>query len=165
MEQTRVEQLKQIDTELKRLSSIEAEFDWLNRELGQAATILDTHVKRAAEAQMNADLDASEQLSSMKVLQAATLPIRPVFPQVPLFLALGGVLSLVCAAAACLMPELFARDPIAADVRASNEHQRAVGLTAATRSAAAASVSPDALVPLFPGEAKQARQPVRYTGL
>jgi hypothetical protein len=48
---------------------------------------------RAAEAQMNADWDASEKLSNVKVAQSATAPTEPVFPPKPLLIALGGVIG------------------------------------------------------------------------
>jgi succinoglycan biosynthesis transport protein ExoP len=92
--------LSNIEQRLGDLSSVEAEFGRLKSEVDQAAKILEAHVGRAAEAQMNADWDASEKLSSVKVVQAATAPVKPVFPPKPLVIALGMVIGLVGGAAA-----------------------------------------------------------------
>jgi hypothetical protein len=54
---------------------------------------------------MNADWDASEKLSNVKVAQSATAPTEPVFPPKPLFIALGAVIGIVGGAAACVMLE------------------------------------------------------------
>jgi polysaccharide biosynthesis transport protein len=75
----------------------------------QASAILESHVKRAAEAQMTADWSASEKLSNVKVLQAATKPVKPVFPQKPILIALGGIIALMGGAAACVALETLAR--------------------------------------------------------
>ena len=92
--------LSNIQQRLGDLSSVEAEFGRLKSEVDQAAKILEAHVGRAAEAQMNADWDASDKLSSVKVVQAATMPVRPVFPPKPLMITLGAAIGLVGGAAA-----------------------------------------------------------------
>ena len=74
---------------LSELSSIAAEFRRLKDQLEQVSKVLEAHVSRAADAQMNADWDASEKLSNVKVAQSATAPTEPVFPPKPLFIALG----------------------------------------------------------------------------
>jgi uncharacterized protein involved in exopolysaccharide biosynthesis len=95
--------LSQVDQRLGELSSVEAEFGRLKSEVDQATKILEAHVGRAAEAQMNADWDASEKLSSVKIVQAATTPVKPVFPPKPLLITLGAAVGLVGGAAASAM--------------------------------------------------------------
>jgi hypothetical protein len=56
---------------------------------------------------MNANWDASEKLSNVKVAQSATAPTEPVFPSKPLFIALGVVIALVGGAAACVILEMI----------------------------------------------------------
>jgi polysaccharide biosynthesis transport protein len=103
LEESQRASLASIDTELASLSSLEADFDRLKREVDQAATYLEAHIKRAAEAQIDADWDASEKLSSVKVVQRATVPIKPVFPQKPLFIGLGMIAGLIGGAGVSLV--------------------------------------------------------------
>jgi len=91
--------LASVDGELASLSSIGAEFDRLKREVDQTATYLEAHTKRAAEAQIDADWDASENLASVKVVQRASVPIKPAFPQKLLFISLGLLVGLIAGAA------------------------------------------------------------------
>ena len=95
------------DTEhrLGELSSIAAEFRRLNDQLDQVSKVLEAQVTHTADAQTNADWDASEKLSNVKVAQSATAPTEPVFPPKPLFIALGAIIGLVGGAAACVMLE------------------------------------------------------------
>ena len=99
--------LASVDSELSSLSSIGAEFDRLKREVDQAATYLEAHTKRAAEAQIDADWDASENLASVKVVQRASVPVKPAFPQKLLFISLGLLVGLIAGAAACVALHMF----------------------------------------------------------
>jgi succinoglycan biosynthesis transport protein ExoP len=99
--------LTSVDAELVSLSSVEAEFDRLKREVDQAATYLEAHTKRAAEAQIDADWDASEKLASVKVVQRASVPIKPAFPQKLLFISLGLLVGLIAAAAVSVALHMF----------------------------------------------------------
>jgi polysaccharide biosynthesis transport protein len=103
LEKAQTDTLAGIERKLGELSSVSAEFRRLNDQLDQVSKVLEAHVSRTAEAQMNADWDASEKLSNVKVAQSATAPTEPVFPPKPLFLALGAVIGLVGGAAACVM--------------------------------------------------------------
>jgi succinoglycan biosynthesis transport protein ExoP len=105
LEKSQVDSLSDVERKLSDLSSIAAEFGRLKDQLEQVSKVLEAHVGRAAEAQMNADWDASEKLSNVKVAQSATSPTEPVFPPKPLFIALGAVIGLVGGAAACVMLE------------------------------------------------------------
>jgi hypothetical protein len=99
--------LSEVEQKLRDLSSIAAEFGQLKNQLDQVSKVLEAYVGRAAEAQMNANWDASEKLSNVKVAQSATAPTEPVFPPKPLFIALGVVIALVGGAAACVILEMI----------------------------------------------------------
>jgi uncharacterized protein involved in exopolysaccharide biosynthesis len=95
--------LSDVENKLGSLSGISSEYRRLNDQLEQVSKLLDAHVSRAADAQMNANWDASEKLSNVKVAQSATAPTEPVFPPKPLFIALGAVIGLVGGAGACVL--------------------------------------------------------------
>jgi uncharacterized protein involved in exopolysaccharide biosynthesis len=105
LEKAQTDSLADVNRKLSELSSIAAEFGRLQDQLEQVSKVLEAHVGRAADAQMNADWDASEKLSNVKVAQSATAPTEPVFPPKPLFIALGAVIGIVVGAAACVMLE------------------------------------------------------------
>ena len=105
LEKSQNDALSDVERKLGSLSSISSEFRRLNDQLEQVSKVLEAHVGRAADAQMNADWDASEKLSNVKVAQSATAPTEPVFPPKPLFIALGAVIGLVGGAAACVLLE------------------------------------------------------------
>ncbi len=97
--------LADVERKLSDLSSIQAEFGRLKSQLEQISKVLENHVARAAEAQMNANWDASEKLSNVKVAQSATVPTEPVFPPKPLFITLGAGIGLLGGSAVCAMLE------------------------------------------------------------
>jgi polysaccharide biosynthesis transport protein len=105
LEKAQTVSLADVERKLNELSSIAAEFRRLQDQVEQVSKVLEANVSRAADAQMNADWDASEKLSNVKVAQSATTPTEPVFPPKPLFIALGAVIGLVGGAAACVMRE------------------------------------------------------------
>ena len=94
LEKAQTDSLEDVNRKLSELSSIAAEFGRLKDQLEQVSKVLEAHVSRAADAQMNADWDASEKLSNVKVAQSATAPTEPVFPPKPLFIALGAVIGI-----------------------------------------------------------------------
>ncbi len=105
LEKAQTDSLSDTEHRLGELSSISAEFRRLNDQLDQVSKVLEAQVTHTADAQTNADWDASEKLSNVKVAQSATAPTEPVFPPKPLFIALGAVIGLVGGAAACVMLE------------------------------------------------------------
>jgi uncharacterized protein involved in exopolysaccharide biosynthesis len=105
LEKAQTDSLADVNRKLSELSSIAAEFGRLKDQLEQVSKVLEAHVGRAADAQMNANWDASEKLSNVKVAQSATAPTEPVSPPKPLFIALGAVIGIVGGAAACVMLE------------------------------------------------------------
>jgi polysaccharide biosynthesis transport protein len=135
--------LASVDDELVSLSSVEAEFDRLKREVDQAATYLEAQTKRAAEAQIDADWDTSEKLASVKVVQRANVPIKPAFPQKLLFISLGLLVGLIAGAAAAAVLHMYPEKIPVPDLRA------ALGSSDFVR-ASAASVSTSTLGPQRP---------------
>ena len=115
LEKAQTDSLAEVDRKLSQLSSISPEYRRLNDQLEQVSKVMEAHARQAADAQMNADWDASEKLSNVKVAQSATVPTEPVFPPKPLFIALGAVIGLVGGAAACVMLDAI-----------SGRHRRAV---------------------------------------
>jgi len=105
LEGSQKETLVAIEKKLIQLSSLQAQFERLKSEMDQAANILEAYVKRTAEAQMNVDWDATEKLSSVKVMQAATAPFAPVFPQFWLFVLVGSAIGLLGGASVSLFRE------------------------------------------------------------
>lgn len=105
LETAQAKSLSDIERKLSELSSVEAEFRRLKGQFEQVSKFLEAHVTRAAEAQMNADWDASKKLSNVKVVQSATAPTQSVFPPKPLFITLGAGIGLLGGAAACAMIE------------------------------------------------------------
>ncbi len=103
LEVVETNEVARIEKDLVRLSSDEAEFVRLQSEVDQAAKILEAYIGRAADAQTNADLEASDQLSHVKVVQSATAPLEPVYPPKPLFLTLGAAIGMLAGAAASIV--------------------------------------------------------------
>lgn len=108
LEKAQSNSLSDTERRLGELSSISAEFRRLNDQLDQVSKVLEAQLTHTADAQTNADWDASEKLSNVKVAQSATAPTEPVFPPKPLFIALGAVIGIVGGAAACVMLEAAA---------------------------------------------------------
>lgn len=115
--------LSDVENKLGSLSAISAEYRRLNDQLEQVSKLLDAHVTRAADAQMNANWDASEKLSNVKVAQSATAPTEPVFPPKPLFIAIGAVIGLVGGAATCVLMEAANSRRWQADARRRDHYE------------------------------------------
>lgn len=105
LEKAQTDSLTETERKLDSLSSISAEFRRLNDQLDQISKVLEAQLLHTADAQTNADWDASAKLSNVKVAQSATAPTQPVFPPKPLFLALGAVIGMVGGAGWCAMLE------------------------------------------------------------
>ena len=105
LEKAQTDTLAGIERKLGDLSGISAEFRRLNDQLDQMSKVMESQLIRTADAQTNADWDASAKLSNVKVAQTATTPTQPIFPPKPLFIALGAVIGMVGGAAGCAMLE------------------------------------------------------------
>ena len=102
LKQSQEQALESIEAKLVTLSSIESEFERLKSEVEQTSGALQAHLKRAREAELNVDWDASERLKSIRVLQAATLPSTPVFPPKTIFMLVFLVAGAVAGTAVCV---------------------------------------------------------------
>jgi uncharacterized protein involved in exopolysaccharide biosynthesis len=105
LEKVQTDTLAGIERKLGELSGISAEFRRLNDQLDQVSKVMEAQLIHTADAQTNADWDASAKLSNVKVAQSATAPTQAVFPPKPLFIALGAIIGLVGGAAGCAMLE------------------------------------------------------------
>jgi polysaccharide biosynthesis transport protein len=124
LEASQSNSLSDVDKTLFDLSSTQAEFDRLRSDVEELSRILQAYVQRTAEAQMDADQDASEELSKVRIVQAATKPIRPVSPPIPILIALGTALGLFAGAAAVLAVDSMALDQQAATSAAKEIFRR-----------------------------------------
>jgi succinoglycan biosynthesis transport protein ExoP len=109
LEHAQEKALSNIEQRLANLSAARAEFERLKSAVDQAAEILKTHLNQSAQARLDADWDESQKLGNVRVVQAATVPIRAVFPQKLLFLALAAVAGSLGGAAASVASETILR--------------------------------------------------------
>jgi uncharacterized protein involved in exopolysaccharide biosynthesis len=100
-------ELQRVNKELAALSSREAEYNRLSRDLTLAVTAAESYAKRTAEERINTSL-ANARVSGLRTAQFASPPDSPAFPQLIIFLALGLVGGIVLASAAALLPEALA---------------------------------------------------------
>ena len=101
-------ELQSVNKELAALSSREAEYTRLSRDLSLAVTAAESFTKRTTEERINTSL-ANARLSGLRIAQLASPPDSPASPQLIIFLALGLVGGIILASAAALLPEALAR--------------------------------------------------------
>ncbi|OAF07544.1 hypothetical protein AYJ54_00235 [Bradyrhizobium centrolobii] len=97
-------ELQRVNEELAALSSREAEYNRLSRDLTLAVTAAESYAKRTTEERINTSL-ANARVSGLRIAQFASPPDSPAFPQLIIFLALGLVGGIVLASAAALLSE------------------------------------------------------------
>jgi succinoglycan biosynthesis transport protein ExoP len=97
-------EIEQVNGELAALASKEAEYDRLKRGLSRASAAAENYQTRVIEEQLSRDIAKKTQLSNVRVAQAATTPMEPIFPRVShlLMIALFGGIALGAAAAVML---------------------------------------------------------------
>lgn len=100
-------ELQRVNNELAALSSREADYNRLSRDLALAVTAAEGYAKRTTEERINTSL-ANARISGLRIAQLARPPASPAFPQLIVFLALGLVGGIVLASAAALLPEALA---------------------------------------------------------
>jgi hypothetical protein len=100
-------ELENVNKELAALSSREAEYNRLNRDLTLAVTAAESYARRTTEERLNSSL-ATARVLGLRIAQSASPPDFPAFPQLSIFLALGLVGGIVLASAAALLPEALA---------------------------------------------------------
>ena len=92
MQRQQIEEMAKLTADLNGLSQNEQQFASLKRAVAQASFNSDLYAKRMVEEQINAESSAAK-FSSVKVLQRATEPLRPAFPNYPLITLAGGMVS------------------------------------------------------------------------
>ncbi len=98
-----IAEIKKIKADLDSLAQKEQDFLRLTRAIANATYNADVYAKRSVEEQINAESSA-ERFSSLKVIQKANVPLRPVTPNYPLVTLAAAVGSgLVGVGAAFLM--------------------------------------------------------------
>jgi uncharacterized protein involved in exopolysaccharide biosynthesis len=107
MEKVITEEIANVNTELAALAYKEAEHNRLKRVLTRAAAAAEHYGSRVIEEQISSDIAKKAQLSSVRVVQTAAIPVEPIFPQIShlVFLALFG--GFVLGAAAATMLEMM----------------------------------------------------------
>jgi uncharacterized protein involved in exopolysaccharide biosynthesis len=98
-------ELAKVDEELRALTANEAKFESLKRELELAHRRVDLYAKKASEQQLEADLNANR-FSSIRVVQAATMPLEPVFPQRHLLIPLALLVGVIGGVGAVMLWEM-----------------------------------------------------------
>ncbi|AHY50663.1 hypothetical protein BJS_03512 [Bradyrhizobium japonicum SEMIA 5079] len=88
--------------QLNKLSDNEREFLVRRRALDQAVANSDLYSRRMVEEQINAELSAAK-ISPLKVLQLATVPLRPIFPKYTLAIGSAAIASLLLGFAGILL--------------------------------------------------------------
>ena len=106
--------LKKIDDELSRLSKKEAEFERLRLEVNHAKQSSEAFTNKALELKLSRELSARN-LSSVQIVQPATLPFRPIWPRPGMLLIVAGIL--------CMAPPAAFAIYRAATARSSEPHR------------------------------------------
>ena len=102
LQRQQVDEVANLTAELALLSENEQKFLRLKRAVAQATLNADLYERRMVEEQINAASNAAK-FSSIKVLQQATIPLKPVFPNYTLVAALGVMLGGAAGLAAALL--------------------------------------------------------------
>lgn len=92
MQKQQADEVANLTAELVLLSENEQKFVRLKRVVGQATLSADLYERRMVEEQINAASNDAK-FSSIKVLQKAVIPLKPVFPNYTLVAALGVMLG------------------------------------------------------------------------
>jgi len=117
------EELVKINQDLSDLAKKEGEFEQLQRNVAVASASAETFGKRIMEEEINSDL-ANAKLSSVRIVQAAVQPLRPVYPRLSITLLLGLIGGSVASIATVLLLRMRARR--VATVPARSESDRSV---------------------------------------
>jgi uncharacterized protein involved in exopolysaccharide biosynthesis len=105
LEEQQRKELAKVDEELQVLSSNEAQFERLKRELELARQRVDLYAKRVSEQQLEANLNA-DRFSSIRVVQAATMPLEPVFPKAHLLIPLALLIGVIAGMGIAVLAEV-----------------------------------------------------------
>ena len=102
LQRQQIEETARLSSQLNSLSKKEQEYAALRRAVDQATYNSDLYARRMVEEQITAESNAAK-LSSVKVLQKATVPVRPVFPNYILATLVAAALSATAGAGVALL--------------------------------------------------------------
>jgi polysaccharide biosynthesis transport protein len=105
LEEQQGKELAKVEDELKVLAANEAKFERLKRDLELARQRVELYAKKVSEQQLEADLNANR-FSSIRVVQAATMPLEPVFPKPHLLIPLALMIGLIAGVGAAVLFEV-----------------------------------------------------------
>lgn len=103
------EEQTRLTMQLNKLAEVTEEYARLRRAVDQAATSSDLNSRRMVEEQINAELSAAR-FSSVRMLQRATVPLRPAFPNYQLGLLVAAIASCLIASGVVLVVNLIRRN-------------------------------------------------------
>jgi uncharacterized protein involved in exopolysaccharide biosynthesis len=98
LQRQQAEERTRLTEEINRVSRLAQEFAVLRRAVAQSASSQEMTARRAVEEQINAELTAA-QIAAVRVLQPATEPTRPVFPNYGLMIPAALIFSFGLSAA------------------------------------------------------------------
>lgn len=104
LQQQQLDEAAKLAAELNKLSENEQIFSALKRALDQAVSNSDLYARRMVEEQITAESNVAK-LSSVKVLQRATIPVRPVFPNNILVTVAAAALAAMAGTGAAMLRE------------------------------------------------------------
>jgi uncharacterized protein involved in exopolysaccharide biosynthesis len=102
LERAQTEEVANLTAELNVLAENEQQFDRLKRAIDRATYNADVYSKRMVEEQINAESSAAR-FSSVKVMQRATVPLRPVSPNYIVFTLAAAAASAMAGLGAALL--------------------------------------------------------------
>ena len=106
-EANHVRDFDQLNGELEKLAGKAAEFARLEREVDQNEANILLYTRKSAEALIENAWRSNERLSTMQIVQVASVPIRPVFPRAGMIIPLSLLLGLILGCAIVILAEVF----------------------------------------------------------
>jgi uncharacterized protein involved in exopolysaccharide biosynthesis len=114
LEQEQADEFQRLNGALGELSSREAEFAKLKRTLAQASLNSEIYARKVVEERISAESSAAK-FSTVRIVQRAYAPLKPVSPNFQLFAGLGLVAGLAAAVAVALGLETLAPRALVTD--------------------------------------------------
>ncbi len=110
-ERQQMDETAKVISQLNGLTSNEQRFAALKRAVAQATSNSTTNANRMVEEESNAALSAAK-FSSVKILQKATVPLRPVFPNYVMFVLAAAVVGIMAGVAAAALRSAMSRSAV-----------------------------------------------------
>ena len=108
MEEQQLRDLLQIEAQLQRIANLEAEFNDLKRAISDGERYLESFTRKAADAEINDAWRSNESSTGAQILQNATVPDGPAFPNPKLFMGLGIITGLFLFGAMIFFSRVYA---------------------------------------------------------